>query len=130
MNGLPLTKAERAQRLLDCITCEYNPEKLAELWGIQDKSCMDFMRKNCRAEYFKAMAERQLKPIEVHREKPEWENEWVNDFQVLLQEEYMAKYNLTPNAYRIKLCRARKEHGEIHTPKERARWEAEYWRGM
>jgi len=128
MMGLKLTQDEIEQRLIEAREHNYDPDELGELWGLQGKSAAGWMRDNCRSEYFKAMYARQIKPVyNEKRTKPEWENEWVNDFQVLTQEEYMAKYHLTPNAYRIKLCRARKEHGEIHTPKERARWEAEYW---
>lgn len=128
--GTKFTKIDVAWRLADCAKYNYDPDKLSEIWGIQDKSCMDFMRHNCPDEYYKAQGERHYKPVEVHREKPEWENQWVNDFQVLTQEEYMNKYKLSRNAYTIKLCRARKEYGEIYTPKQRAKWDKEYWRAM
>lgn len=128
--GSKLTKREVEMRLEDCVMYEYDPDKLSEIWGIQNKSCMEFMRQHCPDEYYRAQTMRHFHPIEIQRDKPEWENQWVNDFQVLTQEEYMAKYKLSRNAYAIKLCRARKEYGEIYTPKQRAKWDKEYWRAM
>lgn len=131
MMGLKLTPDEVEQRLIEAREHDYDPVVLGELWGLQDKSAAGWMRDNCRSEYFKAAYERQIKPVyNERRDKPEWENQWVNDFQVLTQEEYMAKYRLSRNAYAIKLCRARKEYGEICTPKQRAKWDKEYWRAM
>ena len=131
MMGQKLTPLETEQRLTECVVHNYDPYALGELWGLQEKSAAGWMRDNCRSEYFKALYARKIKPVySERREKPEWENEWVNDLQALTREQYMAKYGLTYNAYEIRLCRARKEFGEIATPKQRARWDREYWENM
>ena len=123
MMGLKLTPDEVEQRLLEARKHDYDPVVLGELWGLQDKSAAGWMRENCRSEYFKAAYERQIKPVyNEKRDKPEWENEWVNDFQVLTRPEYMAKYKLTYGSYEAKLCLAQKKFGYLATPERRARW--------
>lgn len=124
MMGLRLRPDEIEQRLADAKAYKYNPEPLGELWGLQSKTAAGWMRENCRGEYFKAMYERQVHPVyNEKREKPEWEYEWVNDFQVLTREEYMAKYHLTYSSYATKLCNTQKKFGYLATPERRARWE-------
>ena len=123
MMGLKLTQDEIEQRLIEAREHDYDPVVLGELWGLQDKSAAGWMRDNCRSEYFKAMYARQIKPVyNEKRTKPEWENEWVNDFQVLTRPEYMAKYHLTYRSYETKLCLAQKKFGYLATPERRARW--------
>ena len=123
MTGPKYTKDDVGWRLEDCAKYDYDPEELADLWEISEKGAASFMRHNCPDEYFRAQTFRNYR-ADARKDKPEYENQWLFDLYVLTQEEYMAKYKLSRNAYTIKLCRARKDH-EIYTPKQRARWERE-----
>lgn len=70
--------------------------------------------------------------IRTHRNpytiaKPEWENKWVNDLQVLTRREYIAEYNISESEYFTRLRKAERKHGKIATPEIRAEWMRKYW---
>ena len=116
------TKSDIDWRLNDCRRYGYDPDRLAEIWGISNKACASFMRNYCRNEYFKHQAERNVASKET-REKPEYENQRMFDMFVLEKAEWCGKWQVHLWEYTKYLRMYQRQYGKrIPTPERREAW--------
>lgn len=95
----------------------YDIEACRKEWRIRKQAVKYFIDEFCFAE----------KP----RTKPEYENQWLLDLQVMERDKYCAKYGITSSQYYNRIYKAERQCGEkLATPGVRAKWEREYWRKL
>lgn len=117
------TKSDIDWRLNDCRRYGYDPDRLAEIWGISSKGCASFMRNYCRDEYFKAMTRRKSRSLEHVRVMPEYENQRMFDLFVLEKAEWCGKWQIPLWEYANYLRIYQRQYGKrIPTPERREVW--------